>query len=310
MKQKMEKEQDHTAKAHLIAGMQEGQLWQRAAASAGLQISQSNAYRLWRAFRQRGQAALCDERHGHPSKLRGAARAFLEEQCGQAPQTPSSTIQALLRERFGLSVSISQINRVRAALGVSNYRKPQQQEKNAKEEPASAQPEWQEGAGSLLLLAVAQQTDLLPSLERTLSPNLRAADPSLRLAHNQPATLRSQLLTLLFLEAVGLRRTWDLRGYTGQALALLTGRHRAYGYRHTERFLAELACIGANGPLTEALASFTAILWKPKPQEREPCCRLLRRWTPQTRLCRCAAPTRINRSHGQSPGVSCAGRLA
>ncbi|HEY6411903.1 MAG TPA: sigma-70 family RNA polymerase sigma factor, partial [Ktedonobacteraceae bacterium] len=58
-----------------------------------------------------------------------AARAFLEEQCRQAPQTPSSAIQALLRERFGLSVSISQINRVRATLGISNRRQSQQQEK-------------------------------------------------------------------------------------------------------------------------------------------------------------------------------------
>jgi len=77
------------------------------------------------------------------------------------------------------------------------------------------------------------------------------------------------LLTLLFLEAVGLRRTWDLRGYTGQALALLTDRHRAYGYRHTERFLAELARIGADVLLTEALAGFTATLWKPEPEGRE-----------------------------------------
>ena len=67
------------------------------------------------------------------------------------------------------------------------------------------------------------------------------------------------MLTLLFLEAVGLRRTWDLRGYTGQALALLTGRRRAYGYRHTERFLAELASVGAESPLTEALACWTAL---------------------------------------------------
>ncbi len=74
--------------------------------------------------------------------------------------------------------------------------------------------------------------------------------------------MRGQLLTLLFLEAVGLRRTWDLRGYTGQALALLTGRHRAYGYRHTERFLAELASVGADASLTEALACWTASLWK------------------------------------------------
>jgi len=68
---------------------------------------------------------------------------------------------------------------------------------------------------------------------------------------------------------VGLRRTWDLRSYTGQALALLTDRHRAYGYRHTERFLAELARIGADVLLTEALAGFTATLWKPEPQGRE-----------------------------------------
>jgi hypothetical protein len=77
------------------------------------------------------------------------------------------------------------------------------------------------------------------------------------------------LLTLLFLEAVGLRRTWDLRGYSGQSLALLTGRDRAYGYRSTERFLAELASVEADAPLTEALARWTASLWEPGPQGRE-----------------------------------------
>ena len=129
MKQKMEKEPYRVAKIYLVAGMQEGQSWQRAAASAGLQISQSNAYRLMKAVRQRGEAALSDGRHGHPSKLRGAAQAFLEEKCRQAPQTPSSTIQIALRERFDLCVSISQINRVRAALGISNHPKNREQEK-------------------------------------------------------------------------------------------------------------------------------------------------------------------------------------
>lgn len=76
-------------------------------------------YRLLKAFRQWGKAALSDGRHGHPSKLRGAARAFLEERCRQAPQTPSSIIQMELQEHFDLSVSISQINRVRVALGVN-----------------------------------------------------------------------------------------------------------------------------------------------------------------------------------------------
>jgi len=110
---------------------------------------------------------------------------------------------------------------------------------------------------------------VLTHLETALSPKVLTAAPSLRLAHSRPETLRSQLLTLLFLGGVGLRRTWDLRSYTGQALALLTGRHRAYGYRHTERFLAELASVGVDAPLTDALACWTASLWEPGPQERE-----------------------------------------
>lgn len=86
---------------------------------------------------------------------------------------------------------------------------------------------------------------------------------SLRLTHSVPTTFRRQLLTLLFLEAVGLRRTWDLRGYTGQALALLTDRYLAYGYRHMERFLTELAEVGTDEVFTEVLANWTARLWKP-----------------------------------------------
>ena len=73
----MGKEQYGRAKACLISSMQEGHSCQVASAKAGLQISQSNAYRLWKAFRQHGEAALSDGRHGHPSKLRGEARAFL-----------------------------------------------------------------------------------------------------------------------------------------------------------------------------------------------------------------------------------------
>jgi transposase len=128
----MDKEQRRAAKAHLVAGMQEGHSWRTAAAQAGLSISQSNAYRLWQAWRRRGETALSDGRHGHPSKLRGEARTFLEASCRQAPSTPSSTLQVVLRERFDLSMSISQINRVRAALGVSNHPASQEQGKKQK----------------------------------------------------------------------------------------------------------------------------------------------------------------------------------
>jgi hypothetical protein len=75
------------------------------------------------------------------------------------------------------------------------------------------------------------------------------------------------LLTLLFLGAVGLRRTWDLCGYTGEGLAVLTQRQRALSYRHTERFLSQVAHAGGDEPLTDALAAWTARLWPVQKQE-------------------------------------------
>ncbi len=69
------------------------------------------------------------------------------------------------------------------------------------------------------------------------------------------------LLTLLFLGAVGLHRTWELRSYTGDGLALLTGRRRAYGYRYTEAFLSQVAQAGGDERLTDALARWTTQVW-------------------------------------------------
>lgn len=75
------------------------------------------------------------------------------------------------------------------------------------------------------------------------------------------------VLTLLFLGVVGLRRTWQLRGYTGDALALLSGRKRAYGYFHMERLLSQLAQANQAETLTDALAVWTAQLWPPSAQD-------------------------------------------
>jgi hypothetical protein len=112
-----------------------------------------------------------------------------------------------------------------------------------------------------LLLAAAHETGLLTTLTTAL-PALPPTAPA-RLARLQAPTIRALLLTLLFLTVVGLRRTSDLRGYTGAALALLTGRPQAYGYRHVERFLAQVAQAGGAAALTDALAQWTARLWLP-----------------------------------------------
>ena len=110
----------------------------------------------------------------------------------------------------------------------------------------------------MLLLAAAAETGLLIQLEQALPTTPTPA--CLPLA-GSTAVRRRLLLTLLFLGAVGLRRTWDLRGYTADGLALLTGRTRAYGYRYTEAFLSQVARADGAERFTDALACWTTHLW-------------------------------------------------
>jgi hypothetical protein len=122
--------------------------------------------------------------------------------------------------------------------------------------------ERQEGAGALLLLVAANATDLLSQLEGVLpmkqqGTTVQRSGPQ----HLFQPQLRL-LLTLLFLNAVGLRRPWDLRTYTGSELGLLTGRSRPYSYRHVERFLRRLAIANADETFTAALAQWTSMLWQ------------------------------------------------
>ncbi len=188
----MDQVERRRAKAQLVANMAEGRSWREAAAEAGLVISRSAAYRLAQRARREGATALEDHRHGYPSKLT----------CRDAPVQSGRMLQAALEAQCGLKVSVGHLNALRAQW---NLRRPTGgAEKNRPSTPS--EPTWQEGAGSLLLLAAAQETGVIAALEQALPG---AAPTPLRLARSTPTTRRQSLLTLLLLPAVGLRRPCD-----------------------------------------------------------------------------------------------------
>ncbi len=118
----MDRQAQRAAKAQMITGMQAGQSWQEAARQAGVQTSRTAAYRLLQRVRTEGTAALEDLRHGHPTKVREPVRQWLVQFCRAAPEVAGRTVQAALQEQFHLEISISQVNRLRAALGVRRPR--------------------------------------------------------------------------------------------------------------------------------------------------------------------------------------------
>jgi hypothetical protein len=173
------------------------------------------------------------------------------------------------------------------------------------QDPSSApERDWQDGASGLLLVAAVHETGLLAHLETAIDPCLtQTSHPHL------PPSLRSQrslLLTLLLLNAVGLRRTRDLRGYTDEALGFLTGRRRAYSYWHTERFLTHLANGGGAEDLTNARGRVDCNAMAIGRRAGSGLLRL-HRWASQASVCRQADSSRTDWLLRQNSGVSTVG---
>jgi transposase len=115
----MESEQRQTSKQQMMVLMQEGSPWQEAASRAGIRISRSTAYRWFQQFRTQGETSLHDGRHGHIAKMHKPVQAWLETRCREEPTLPSSSLQKELNAHFGVLVSITHLNRIRAARGLA-----------------------------------------------------------------------------------------------------------------------------------------------------------------------------------------------
>jgi transposase len=260
----MEREQRRTAKQQMFELTQAGLSWQEAATSAGIQISRSTAYRWLREARMPGETPLQDGRHGHPAKVLSPVLRWLESRFQTTSSVPSSHVQRELQEQLGVLISISHLNAVRALHGWRNVAT------QAEMHQRSVEMSVQDGAGGLLLLAAAHETGLLSQFETAIASCTPSTPRSL--LSSSPHCLRQLMLTLLFLPLSSLRRTYDLRSYTGNGLAVVTGRHRAYGYCHTERFLSQFAKANGSEALTTVLGSWTAHLWQPSDESQEPPC--------------------------------------
>ena len=126
MRSTVSPEQRLEAKRQVIEQIEQGASVQQARRHSAVPMHRATVYRLLKRVRTEGEAAYRDDRHGHPIKMRGEVRAFLIEICQAIPSVSSSVVQQAIQERFCLSISVSQLNRVRTSLGLSHQRMPRE----------------------------------------------------------------------------------------------------------------------------------------------------------------------------------------
>ncbi len=114
------------AKRQMIEQIEQGVSVRQARSHSAVPMHRATVYRLLKRVRAEGEAAYTDQRHGHSIKVRGEVRAFLIEMCQTTPSVSSPAVQHTIHEHFGLTISVSQLNRVRASLGLSRRRIPRE----------------------------------------------------------------------------------------------------------------------------------------------------------------------------------------
>jgi transposase len=298
------RQERQAARREIVQCVEQGMTATEARRRYSVPMHRTTVYRLLKRVEKEGEQAFVEKRHGRPIKLRGEVLTWLLDYCQSDASVASSELQRLVAERFHLSVSVSQLNRVRAAHSVRRVLPPREKKpKTGLVLPSG----YHEQAGGLLLLATATESGLLTQLEQALPP---APDsPCLPLAAS-PAVRQRLVLTLLFLGAAGLQRTWDLRSYTADGLALLTGRTHAYGYRYTEAFLSQVARADGDERFTRMLGAFATHLWHPVEAAAEAECphclqalTLFHRRPPQASLQRCPPSSWTRWPTRRGPGM-------
>ena len=184
------------ARQEIVRHVAQGMTAREARRFSPVPMHRTTVYRLLKRVERKGEQALDERRHGHPVKLHGEVLTWVLEYCQSHVSVSSSELQHLVAEQFRLSVSVSQLNRVRTAHGVR--RQAPLREKKSKTGMVIPSG-YHEQAGGLLLLAAATETGLLTQLEQALPP---ALDPLCLPRAASPAVRRRLVLTLLFLGVV------------------------------------------------------------------------------------------------------------
>jgi transposase len=122
-------EQRQAGKRQILELVEQGASVQQARKQSEVPMHRATVYRLLKRVRTQGEAAYDDGRHGHPIKLRGEVRTFLIESCQATPSLSSPMLQHRIQERFETRLSVSQLNRVRASLGLTYRPLPQEKKR-------------------------------------------------------------------------------------------------------------------------------------------------------------------------------------
>ncbi|MBE9509048.1 MAG: hypothetical protein IMY86_13500 [Chloroflexi bacterium] len=105
-------------KRHAMELMDAGASWQEANERAGLNYSKRGIQHLYHEWRQRGDEALIDHRHGHPYKATAEVRDWMVERGTENSEVRASQLTVEIEAQFGVELHHDYVGLLRRQLGL------------------------------------------------------------------------------------------------------------------------------------------------------------------------------------------------
>ncbi len=119
----------HTTKRLVIEAMAAGLPWDEARQRANAPVSRATIFRWQARFATDGAAVFQEQRHGHVWLVTPPIQEWIVTYCQAHPHTPSHVLKSILAAELDCTVSVTQLNRVRARLDVT-YQRPRHEKKD------------------------------------------------------------------------------------------------------------------------------------------------------------------------------------
>jgi len=112
------REELYERKRRAMELMASGASWQEANEQSGLNYSQRGIQYLYQRWREQGDEALIDNRHGHPYKATAEVQDWLSERCTEDPDVRSSELVSVIEAQFGVELHPGYVTLLRHQLGL------------------------------------------------------------------------------------------------------------------------------------------------------------------------------------------------
>lgn len=98
--------------------MDGGMSWEEANEKSGLNYSRTGIQGLYRKWKERGDEALIDNRHGHTYKATAEVQDWMEKRCEDNSEVRASQLVAEIDAEFGVKMTDQYVTVLRHQLGL------------------------------------------------------------------------------------------------------------------------------------------------------------------------------------------------